>query len=130
MHDLYNLKDMLCEELQEYGRRGSISASDLGKIDTISHALKNIDKIIEAKSESEYSRRRYYGDDMAYDGGNSYDRMTRRSYRDGSYDARSMRQYSRANEDVIHGLETMIDKAPDDKTRDEMRKMLDKMQQM
>ena len=67
---------------------------------------------------------------MAYDGGNSYDRMTRRSYRDGSYDARSMRQYSRANEDVIHGLETMIDKAPDDKTRDEMRKMLDKMQQM
>ena len=49
MHALYNLRDMLCKELKSYGSRGDLTAGSLSTIDTLAHALKNVDKIIEVR---------------------------------------------------------------------------------
>ena len=46
--------DRLCKELSEYGRRDDLSASMLDKVDTLAHAAKNLDKVIEKCEETGY----------------------------------------------------------------------------
>lgn len=58
MHELYELRDKLCDELKEQGRKG-ISSGTIGTIDTLAHAIKNVDKIIECDEGDEYSGRAY-----------------------------------------------------------------------
>lgn len=67
MHELYELKDKLLKELEEYGQK-EMSAGSLDVIDKLSHAIKNICKIIEAyeMEGEEYSMRGGQG------GGNRY----------------------------------------------------------
>ena len=71
MNELYEIKEMLMKELEEYGQK-EMSAGSLEIIDKLTHAIKNLCKIIEA-SEEEYSM-----DGGSYDGymdgGNSYRR--------------------------------------------------------
>ena len=84
MHELYQLKEMLCKELEEYGSKGDLSAGSLEIVDKLAHALKNLDKIIETKEEEsgEYSSA---GGEGSYRGG-SYRGGRGGSYRGGSYD--------------------------------------------
>lgn len=125
MHDLYNLKEMLCKELSEYGKDGSLSLSSLETIDKLAHAAKNVAKLVEEKDE--YSRRGgsyrdggYSRDGYYYDDGNSYrrgrDRMGRFTSRDGSEMARRLRE--------------MMDETTDDSLRGEIRRLADKMESM
>ena len=46
MHELYELKDRLCDELKEFGSK-EMSAGSLDTIDKLAHAIKNLDKIID-----------------------------------------------------------------------------------
>ena len=84
MDALYDLKDKLCQELEEYGDK-ELSAGSLSTIDSLAHTIKNIDKIIEKYEEDDYSG--------AYDDGNMNRNMngTSRRY--------SMRRYSEARGD-------------------------------
>lgn len=79
MHTLYELKDMLCKELEEYGMKGQLDVGDLEIVDKLAHATKNIDKIIEAKEEEMYSME---GGGGSMEGGGS---MRGGSYEGGSY---------------------------------------------
>ncbi len=76
MHEIYELKEMLMKELEEYGRKGELeNVGSLEIIDKLAHAIKNICKIIEAaEEEEEYSMAggSYEGGNMG--GGNSYAR--------------------------------------------------------
>ena len=47
MHELYELKDKLMSELEEYGKQ-DLTAGSLEVVDKLSHSIKNICKIIEA----------------------------------------------------------------------------------
>ena len=58
MHELYELKEKLCDELKDYGTK-EVTASNLEVIDKLAHATKNIDKIIEAYEGDGYSGRMY-----------------------------------------------------------------------
>lgn len=58
MHELYELKEKLCDELKNYGNK-EVTASNLDVIDKLAHATKNLDKVIEAYEEGEYSSRSY-----------------------------------------------------------------------
>lgn len=123
MHELYELKDMLCKELEEIGGKGELTAGTLETVDTLAHALKNINKIIEAKEEDGYSER--------YDG--SYNR----SYARGRTNARrdsmgrySRDGYSRAAGDMADRMRSMAAEAPDETTRREIERMADKMERM
>jgi uncharacterized protein Yka (UPF0111/DUF47 family) len=114
MHALYELKDMLCKELEEYGEKGELSAGALDIVDKLTHTIKNLDKIID--NYDDYSGR------MSYRG---------RSYgTDGMYRyARRSDRYSRSA-DMIDRLRDLMKDAPDDHTRNEIQRLVTKMEQM
>ena len=133
MNELYELKEMLMKELKEYGSNGELSAGTLDIADKLTHTVKNLCKIIEEYEESEYSGNYPY---MPYDG-RSY-----RGYRDGMSGARGRmnarrdsmgrysgeRGYSRTGlADELRGL--MAD-APDERTRQEIQRLADKLESM
>lgn len=145
MHELYELKEKLLQELEEYGRK-ELSTGTLDVVDKLSHAIKNICKIIEMKEDEEYS-----GDMMGGMGG-SYARGGNRggSYR-GSYEGRggsyargrgsnarrdsmgrysSERGYSRDGEDLASQLRDLMEDAPDETIRRDMERLLRKVEQM
>lgn len=125
MHDLYNLKEMLCKELSDYGKDGGLSLSSLDTIDKLAHAAKNVAKLI--GEDDGYSRRGgsygngdYSRDGYYYDDGNSYrrgrDRMGRFVSRDGSEMARKLRE--------------MMNETTDDGLKAEIRRLAEKMESM
>jgi hypothetical protein len=146
MHEIYELKEMLCKELEEYGKKGEMTAGSLDVVDKLAHTIKNLDKIIETYEEEGYS-----GRGGSYEGGmtgGSYARDGRtrsyagRSYRGGSYargrggNARrdamgrySSEGYSRAD-DMIDQLNDLMEDAPDERTRMEIQKLITKMESM
>ena len=137
MHALYDLKEMLCKELEEYGKKGELSASVLEKVDTLAHAAKNIDKIIENYEESEYSSRPYGGSYNSYRGsyrGNSYDNMGSYARGRGSNAQRDSRgRYSSdgySRNDMVDQLRDMMNSAPDDRSRQEIERLISKMEMM
>ena len=68
MHDLHNLKEMLCDALCEYGKRDTLTQNSLQMIDTLAHACKNVCKIMESGDCEEYS---YSRNDIVKSGGGS-----------------------------------------------------------
>lgn len=144
MDELYALKEMLCKELKEYGEKGEMSAGALEIVDKLAHAVKNIDRIIENYDE-EYSSAG--GGGGSNRGGGSY-----RSYRGGSYEgnmgggsyARGGRggsrrggqsRYSREggysrHGDMVEQLEELMQDAPNQRIRQEIEKLVDKVEQM
>lgn len=127
MHDLYNLKEMLCRELADYGKDGGLSLSSLGTIDTLAHACKNVCKIIESKEDESYSRRNgsyrdggYSSDGYYYDGD--------RSYRRGR--ARNGRFVSRDASEMSRRLREMMEEAPDESVKREIERLADRMESM
>ena len=119
MHAIYDLKDMLCKELEEYGKKGELSAGTLDIVDKLAHTIKNLDKIIEA--DDDYSN---YGG--SYRG---------RSYEDRSYARRrdSMGRFSPegySRNSMTDKLRSLMREAPDDRTRQEIQSLISKMEMM
>ena len=113
MEKLYELKEMLCRELEKYASK-EISASTLEYIDKLAHAIKNIEKIIE--SDSGMSRRGSYGD---YEGTFAPRRDARGRY---------SREYSRHG-DMVDELRELMNEAPEN-TKHEFRKFIQKIETM
>lgn len=94
MKYLDEIKDKLCEELEEYSKKGKMSAGDLETIHKLTDTIKNIGKICMLEEEGGYSEhggeweaRGGYGMGRSYnEGGSSYARNRRRD---------SMGRYSR-----------------------------------
>lgn len=146
MHALYKLKDTLCKELEEYADRSQLDKNSLEVVDTLAHALKNIDKVIEYKEMDNYSEamsREGYSRGTIEDGMGHYHwpqytryserrsmdngpRVSNRSYRGGSY--RYSRDYS--GNDMVEQLRDMMEEAPDEKTRKEIERLVQKMESM
>lgn len=128
MHALYELKDMLCKELEEIGEKGELTAGTLETVDKLAHSIKNICKIIEYCEEDEYSNR-----SMPYDnyesGGMSMARGGRGGNRRGANQYGSYRGYSR-NGDMVSRLEEVMHDAPDAKTRQEIQRLVNKIRSM
>lgn len=141
MHEIYELKELLMKELEEYGRKGDLSAGSLDIVDKLAHATKNLCKIIES-AEDEYSEAggSYEGGSMA--GGNSYSRRgsyagggsSRNSYarrRDsrGRYSGEN-RRYSRGDqmEEMIESIRGMMQELPQDVQR-EAQKFVQKLEE-
>lgn len=131
MHAIYELKDMLCKELEEYGEKGELSAGTLDIVDKLAHTIKNLDKIIETYEEDEYSSRGSYnyGGDMSYRGDRSYARGRSRNARRDSMGRYSREGYSRADE-MVDKLRELMHEAPDDRSRQEIQRLVTKMEQM
>jgi hypothetical protein len=118
MHGLHELKRKIIEELEEYGMRNEVKASELPTIDTLAHTAKNLCKIIAmCEEETGYSYGdRYYGRTSR---GMSYPRG-RRMYDD-------MGGYSGGGEWVIEMLEDLKEKAPNENMRHEFDEFIRRM---
>lgn len=130
------LIEYCCDELDELKSKvkkgGKLSVAETEYMDTLAHAKKNLMKG-EEMSEEGYSGMmypRYYGDD----------RMDGRSYEGRSYArgrgrrrdsmGRYSRGYSMANEDMMDELRDLMEKAPDEMTKREFKKFIDKIETM
>lgn len=141
MHKLYDLKDMLCEELEQFGSRDKLTSGSLEMIDVLAHAAKNVAKLIEMCEEEEYSM----------DGGGSSNRSSYRSSRDGGGSSRYSRDgyfydgggssrrrgraangrfISRDGSELARKLREMMEDAPDENSKQELQKLADKMENM
>lgn len=120
MHKIYKVKDMLCDELEQFGARDKIDAQSLEMIDKLAHAIKNIDKIIESSEEREYSN---YGGSMR--GGNSYRYDDNMSYARGR---NSRGRYSRDGYsnggDMRMELQELMNEAPNEQFRQRIQRMM------
>lgn len=144
MHELYELKDKLCKELKKYSDK-ELTKDSLELVDKLSHATKNLDKIIEKYEEEEEGGSYGYNSyENSYRGG----RGNRSNYNNGGSYARgrgrnarrdSMGRYSSANSyesgysrnaDIATELRELMMDAPDEQTRMEYQKVINKLESM
>ena len=104
---IYDLREMLCEELENMTEQRSLSPDKLKLIDMLTHSIKSIDTII-AMEDAGYSR--------DYHGG-SY-------YRDQYRDRRG--RYSR-DEHLTHKLEEMLHESTSEEERKMLKHFIDQM---
>ena len=130
MHELYELKEALMQELEEYGAK-DMTAGTLDVVDKLTHTIKNLDKIIDKCEDDEYSsrsyargrnRRTYSREGRSYEGEGSCAR--RRDSR-----GRYSRGYSMDGE-MMAELHELMEDAPDERTKKEFKKFISKIENM
>lgn len=146
--ELHELCDTLGRALKEANEKlrnagGKMSTTDLDYVDRLTHSLKSIKATIKMIEDEEmedggsygdgsyrmrgYSRNDYRGsyDDGSYARGRgryaNRDSMGRYSSRDGSYG------YSRDGGDMVEELRGLMQDAPNEQLRQEMQRLIDKM---
>lgn len=137
MNAIYDLRDMLCDELEQVMTKNT--NMNLDQIDKLTHALKSVETII-AMKEGGYSttvhRDRY--EDNSYYSGNSYrnGRYGGMRYNENynSYRMSNGRNsgYSRhdGKEDMIANLHDMLNDATSAKEKDAIHQCIEKLQNM
>lgn len=122
MKELYELKEKLCNELKNYGKK-EMSSVSLEVIDKLAHTIKNLDKIIENYEDENYS-----GNYMSYE--NDRRGMSRARGRDsrGRY---MTRDHDYSNDDhMVSELRMMMDDAPDERIKQEFKRFISKIETM
>ena len=111
MKNLENLKDKLCEELEEYARKQDMGAGDLEVIHKLTDTIKNIDKICALEEGGGYSQdsgmdygRGHYSRDGGRDGMGGYSSRQDNRGRYSRDDGRS---------EMMEHLEMALDSASD-----------------
>lgn len=146
---MHKLIEYICDELEELERKadkdGKLSMAEMQYADLLAHTKKNLLKAEEMSDEMEYSGAYEDGYRGSYarggQGGNrgSSNRSYRSSYargrgrnarRDSMGRYSSEGGYSRAGEDMVMELREMMEDAPDDRTRKEFERFIQKMEQM
>lgn len=138
------IKERLCDELNEYAEKSRWTERDVEMIDKISHSIKSLMKYLEMSerwddNRSFYSRGRsmdrgrYYRDDYSYDNRYYDDRYRNDRYYD---NGSSMNRggYSRDDGDdhkkMIEELENMISNTSDTDIKEAMKKTLSQLKKM
>lgn len=119
MKSMYDLRDMLCKELDEISRKGELGAGDLDIVHKLASTIKNLDKI--EAMEGGYSGR-YPNDDMrdSYGRGVSY---ARRHYVRGHYSRAD------ATEHLRDQLGDMMRETDNERIKDALRRAMDMMEE-
>ena len=135
MHAIYDLREILCKQVEEYGKKGEMTAAILERVDMLAHAVKNLDRIIESYEEAEYSgnmrgeepQGRSYRNGASYDGGRSMARGRGSNARRDSMGRYAGDGYSRTG-DMADQLREMMEDAPDERTRQEIQRLVTKLE--
>lgn len=115
MHKMEELKEMLCDELEEITSEGKLTAGDLDTVDKLTHSIKSIETIM---AMGGYSNT-YYRDN---DGRNSY---ARRRDRMGRYSRG--RNYSYGKEDMMQELRELMEDAETEQERNAISRCIKEM---
>lgn len=136
MEYMHELKEKLCDELDEIARKGELGAGDLEIVHKLTDTIKNLDKIEMLEDGGGYSRAGDWEiEGRAYNRGNSYARRKRDSMgrysRDGStMRYRDGRMYSRADakEHMMGELEEAMDAATTDREKDIIKRAMEQLE--
>lgn len=124
MRQLEELKEKLMRELKMVSNKDQMTLADISMIDTLTHAIKNLCKVME--EEEGYSG----GDWMAngsYRGRGSYgDDYSNRHYVRGHY-SRNDGSYGHEGHSYRYMLEREYSNASDPREREIIRRMMDRM---
>lgn len=129
MKSMYELRDMLCKELDELARKGELGAGDLEIAHKLTATIKNIDKI-EMMEDGGYSRDEDYSRRYSCDGDwqsgmrGAYDRDMSNARR-GTHYVRG--HYSRDGgiDNMKRQLQEMLDNADDESIRRAIQRCMD-----
>lgn len=140
MHKMYELREMLMDELEKCTKKGELSVGGLDIVDKLTHSIKSIDTILameEGGYSSEYAGRSYARGGRSSRRGNSrgnsrnaYGESYRgESYRGGSN--RSYRGYSRddVREELVAQLREIAMDAQDDESREMVERWISQVEQ-
>lgn len=121
MNAMYDLRDMLCKELDEIARKGDLGAGDLDIVHKLVGTIKNIDKI--AMYEDGYSRSGDWSADIRgnYGRGNSYANR-------GKHYVRGHYSRTDATEHMRMQIEDMMRDADNDRVKDALRRAMDALE--
>lgn len=154
MNEIYELKETVAREIGEANRRiresgGKLSEDDVEIIDQLSHSMKSLVTtcaMLEAEEDGGYSSDggysgRYMPPGPVYNPGITYGYSRRGERRDGTGNgysgnrggySRNDGRYSRngysRNGDMSEQLRQMMEDAPDELTRMEIKKLMDRME--
>lgn len=129
MNTFETLYDKLCEELKDVASK-PLSSATLESADKLTHAMKNLTKLMdyEAGEDGEYSMRGYPDRAYRYEDGTSMARGRRNAKRDsrGRYSSRDRRgDYSMHDGDMVDRLYDMLDRAKDESERKTIQRMIE-----
>ena len=132
MHE--KIFDKLCDILDDMERKEKLSASDIQLIDWATHAKKSMLAVDEMMGGEQSNRSAYEGrsNRSSYRGSYDYARgRGRRRDSMGRYSSEYSRNYSRdgGKEEYMSQLYEMADNAPDDKSRQNIERMIREMEQ-
>lgn len=132
MEYMHELKEKLCDELDEIARKGELGAGDLEIVHKLTDTIKNLDKI-EMLEDGGYSQ----DGDWEMEGRSSYNRGS--SYRGRKRD--SMGRYSRegrggrggysrhdAKEAMMEQMEMLMDQAGSEREREAIRRCMGQLE--
>lgn len=130
MDYMHELKEKLCDELEEIARKPEMSAGDLEAVHKLTDTIKNLDKITMLEDGDGYSQ----AGDWEMEGRGSYNRGA--SYRGRKRDSMGRyssagRMYSRADarDGMMAQLEEMMDHASEQE-RTILRQAMDKLEKV
>lgn len=138
MEYMHELKEKLCEELDEIARKPEMGAGDLEIIHKLTDTIKNLDKI-EMLEDDGYSQAGYRDGGSSYNRGSSYanrgKHYVRGHYsRDGySMEGRGNRGgYSRhdAKEAMMEQMEMLMEQAGSEREREAIRRCISQLDQV
>lgn len=126
MQKLYELKEKLMDELNEYSDKEEMSAGDLEVVDKLTHTIKNLCKIIE--DAEGYSEADSYETIGSYArGGRNRGGSYARGNRGGSYARGQERRNRYSSYSMLDRLQELADEAPDMRTRQEIERLMNRM---
>ena len=124
MDGIKRLEEMLFDGLDEMGEKGSLNSTSLEKIDTMAHALKNVQKIIMYESYSGYSGDENDGRSYrrSYDSGEDSSSYARGRDRMGRYTSRAS-----SPDEMRKELRRMASVAPNSHIKQEIENLIEEM---
>ena len=138
MDYMHELKEKLCDELEEIANKGELGAGDLEIIHKLTDTIKNLDKIGMLEDGGYSQAGDWEIEGRAYNRGSSYARRKRDSMGRYSRDGRMMRggyrdgrMYSRAEakEDIMDQIQDMMGNA-DEKEKTILRRAMTELEKV
>ena len=136
MKDLETLCDLLSEKIAEKTRKiknSGMTSSDLDQLDKLTHSLKSVKGTMKMEEEDEEGYSGMYPYMGSYRGsydrggmGGSYARGRRNARRDSMGRYSGERGYSR--NDLADKMRELMEDAPDDRTRMDIQRMVEKLE--
>lgn len=133
---LYELREMLMDELQKISSKGELTAGSLETVDKLTHSIKSIDTICAMEEAGEYS----YDNGMSYarsrgsnarrDSMGRYASDSDMTYarRNGRYSRRSGYAYD-SKEELVESLRELMEEADDNKSKQAIKHAIQQLEE-